>query len=228
VIAWLKAALPDRPVPMRVWRGPFRGARVVVNPRVSLRKLLGLYEHELNAWLEQALARVTRVLDVGANDGYFTFGCAAAFQRRGTAAEIVAFEPQPRHIAALRAAVDAQRASGINIEIVPALVGREERAGMTTLDALHRGNRTNTLIKIDVEGAELEVIAGAQRWLHPSNLFVIEVHRRPLLAELVQVFAARGLRLVQIDQHPLPLLGGDRRDTDNSWLVSPAHGGPPT
>ena len=40
---------------MRIWRGPFRGARIVMKPRDSLRKILGLYEHELNPWLEQAL-----------------------------------------------------------------------------------------------------------------------------------------------------------------------------
>jgi hypothetical protein len=61
----------------RIWRGPFRSARIVMNPRNSLRKIFGLYEHELNDWLEQALRWVSRVVDVGANDGYFTFGSAA-------------------------------------------------------------------------------------------------------------------------------------------------------
>ena len=76
----LKLFLPDRPLPMRIWRGPFRGARIVMNPRRSLRKMLGLYEHELNAWLELALGRAKRVIDIGANDGYFTFGSAAALR----------------------------------------------------------------------------------------------------------------------------------------------------
>ena len=102
-----------------------------------------------------------------------------------------------------------------------ALVGREERAGMTTLDALRRGNRTNTLIKIDVEGAELDVIAGAQRWMHPSNLFLVEVHRRPFLDELSQRFREKRMpALVQVDQRPLPLLAPEVRDADNWWLVS--------
>src|SRR5688500_1754148 len=102
----LKRAQPHREMPRRVWRGPFRGAHFMINPRVSLRKLFGLYEHELNGWLEQALGRVSRVLDVGANDGYFTFGCAAAFRRRRAAAEIIAFEPQARHVTAIRAAAE--------------------------------------------------------------------------------------------------------------------------
>ena len=51
----LKSLLPDKPVPTRVLRGPFRGARIVMNRRESLRKIFGLYEHELNGWLNEAL-----------------------------------------------------------------------------------------------------------------------------------------------------------------------------
>ena len=69
-----------------------------MNPRNSLRKIFGIYEHELNGWLETRLRHVNRVLDVGASDGYFTFGCAAAFMRLRTDAEIVAFEPRDREL----------------------------------------------------------------------------------------------------------------------------------
>lgn len=216
----LKRLLPDRGVPMRVWRGPFRGATVVMNPRASLRKALGFYEHELNPWLEQALGRVSRVCDVGANDGYFTFGCAAALARRGVSAEILAFEPQAHHVAALRAAAAGRHQDGIRIEIVQRLVGRDVGASTVTLDSIAVTDRENTLIKIDVEGAELDVIAGARTWMRPSNLFIIEVHHRHSLAQLQDGFAACGLTLRQIDQQPLPVLGRDVRDADNWWLVS--------
>ena len=104
----LKSWLPNHPVPVRIWRGPFRGARIVMNPRDSLRKIFGLYEHELNGWLEEALRRVTRVVDVGANDGYFTFGCAAAFKRLGKDGEIISIENQDQHIMKLRRSIEAQ------------------------------------------------------------------------------------------------------------------------
>lgn len=97
----LKSFLPDYPVATRILRGPFRGARVTINPRYSLRKVFGLYEHELNAWLETALWRVNRVLDVGANDGHFTFGCAAALRRLGKPGKIIATEPQARQVGTL-------------------------------------------------------------------------------------------------------------------------------
>jgi len=216
----LKSLLPDWPLPMRIWLGPFRGARVVMNPRHSLRKVFGLYEHELNPWLREAVARVTRVLDVGANDGYFTFGCAAAFRRLRKRGEIIGFEPQLQHVQVLRQSIAAQGQTEIRLEIIEAFVGREVRDGMTTLDALPTVERRNTLVKIDVEGAELDVMEGARTWIDPSNLFLIEVHQERYLDELRNRFAGCGHRLVQVDQRPLRFLGREHRDEQNWWLVS--------
>ena len=216
----LKSLLPDEAVPVRIWRGPFRGGRVVMNPRNSLRKIFGLYEHELNPWLEQALRRVARVLDVGANDGYFTFGCAAAFRRMGRAGEIICFEPQARHVKDLRTSVAAQGDSDIQFEIVPALVGGALGDGITTLDAWPADERRNTLVKIDVEGAELDVVEGAASWLVPSNLFLIEVHHEETVGKIRETFMQRNLELDCIRQRPLPFLGREQREESNQWLVS--------
>jgi methyltransferase FkbM-like protein len=220
-----KSVLPNRPMLTRIWRGPFRGARIVMNPRHSLRKMFGLYEHELNEWLGRALQRVTRVLDIGANDGYFTFGCAAAFRRLGKTGKIIACEPQDRHVAILRESVASQAQTGIRFEIVHALVGRELKPGMITLDSLRPAvddpsDKVSTLVKIDVEGAEVDVIEGGRSWLQPSNLFVIEVHQERFLDLLHELFAEQGLRFVQVNQHPLPLLGRETREEKNWWLVS--------
>ena len=216
----LKALLPDRPVPMRVWRGPFRGARVVMRPRYSLRKVAGLYEHELNGWLSTALDRVTRVLDVGANDGYFTFGCAAAFRRRGVHGEIIAFEAQEQHVAELKAGIANQQSGGVAIDVRHCYVGKTSGGQFRALDDLDIADRTRTLIKLDVEGAEMDVMAGAASWIAPSNAFVIEVHKREYIDRLQAMFLARGVRLQLVEQQPLPLLGREEREMDNWWLVS--------
>ena len=221
----LKFFLPDHPALTRIWRGPFRGAQLVLNPRNSLRKILGLYEHELNDWLEQALRRVTRLLDVGANDGYFTFGCAAAFRRLGKAAEIIAFEPEARYVALLRESAAAQTKSSVRFEIVQAFVGRESKPGMVMLDTVRStsdnpNDKTNTLIKIDVDGPEVDVIEGGRSWLHPSNVCVIEVHEERFFDPLRAIFAEHEMRLMLVNQRPIPLLGREQRPENNWWLVS--------
>jgi hypothetical protein len=215
-----KNVLPDRSMMLPVVAGPFRGARIVANPRASLRKVLGLYEHELNGWLCAALPRVSRLLDVGANDGYFACGWGAALQRQRRTGEIICFEPQAQHQAELRRSFPVITGAGHAVRLVPLMVGKEEAPGVTTLDAVAVADHDHTLIKIDVEGAEVDVLAGAQSWIRSSNLFLIEVHKDELLQPLERLFEARGLHLMRIDQRPLPLLGREQRDVDNRWLVS--------
>jgi Methyltransferase FkbM domain len=215
----------NRAAPTRILRGPFRGAVIVINRRDSLRKIFGLYEHELNSWLDNALSRVHRVLDVGANDGYFTFGCAAALRRKGRFGEILAFEPQAQYMDLLQKSVAVQPFETLQISLSQSSAGCEITSEMTTLDAVRWKlgdpmDRRNTLVKIDVEGAEMDVLRGANSWLNPSNLFLIEVHKAALLKNITDLFYAHGLNLEQIDQRSLPLLGPETRDKTNWWLVS--------
>jgi hypothetical protein len=215
----LKSVLPNRPVPMRIWRGPLRGGRAVMNPRNSLRKVFGLYEHELNEWLESALRLTNCVIDVGANDGYFTFGCAAAFRRLKKRSEIVAFEPEAEHFRTLSESLSSQPSGLVEFKLIQSFVGANESADSKTLDSL-QGDRRNTLIKIDVEGAEEDVLAGANSWLRESNYFLIEVHKEHFLESIPRLFKSHGLTLDQSNQRPLKLIGREMRDEQNWWLVS--------
>jgi hypothetical protein len=196
-----------------------------MNPRHSMRKIFGLYEHELNNWLEESLRRVNRVLDVGANDGYFTFGCFAAFRRLKKASEIIAFEPQDQPFADLQQSAHARSVDTTQIRLIQSFVGRESREGMMTLDSIRWQtgdslDRTGTLVKIDVEGAEIDVLMGARSWINANNLFLIEVHRRAYLETIVSLFADNGVALERIDHRPLSFIGGEYRDRENWWLVS--------
>jgi FkbM family methyltransferase len=226
--AALKSILPDRPMPVRIWRGPLRGGRAVMNPRNSLRKMLGLYEHELNTWLEAALRVTDRAIDVGANDGYFTFGCAAAFQRQQKRSEIIAFEPDADAFRSLSDGLHSQRGArgeALEFTLFQSFVGACESVNSRTLDSIQcklraHDDRQRTLIKIDVEGAEEEVLAGAQSWLNDTNCFLIEVHHGRFLETIPRLFVDHGLLLDRIDQRPLKLIGRELRDEENWWLVS--------
>jgi hypothetical protein len=221
----VKSLLPDRQVRLPVLRGPFRGASLYLNPRNSFRQVLGVYEHELNGWLEAVLPLVDTVIDVGANEGYFTFGCAAAFRRLNKTGEIVAFEPDDGAFETLKTCLENQPKS-IAFSLQKTSVGAIVNERTTTLNEFLKteGNKRRperTLIKIDVEGAELDVIGGASRWLTPTNYFLIEVHWDPsFLDKLNATFEAQGLKLCQIDQRALPLLGYENRGREQWWLVS--------
>lgn len=212
--AALKILLPDRPVAVPILLGPFRGARIMANPRHALRGVFGLYERELSPWIRRALPQVARVLDVGANAGMFSFGCLAAAKRAGRRLEVHAFEPED--------AWALMKGSPAGVHVHQVYVGAVDDGKTLTLDAFAArvGYSSRSLIKIDVEGAELDVIAGARSWLNPTNRFLIEVHRHEYIAKLQETFARHSLSLSLIHQRPLRLLGADGRGAENWWLVS--------
>jgi len=136
IFSLLKALLPNCTLPLPILSGPFRGATIHFSPRSSLRKVFGIYEHELNAWLERVIPRVDTVIDVGANDGYFTFGCAAAFRRLNQSGEITACKPVSQHFEELKSSLHNQLKDKIQIYLHNHWVGSKVKLGMTTLDAI--------------------------------------------------------------------------------------------
>ena len=223
LLSYLKYVLPSPATTLPIVGGPFRGGSFRGAPRDSIRKVIGVYEHELNPWLSERLARADGLFDVGANDGYFTFGCAAVFSRLGKSAPIIAWEPDPRHAEGLNEHKLALAGKGSNIKIVQKSVG--EYASTTTdrladVPPFDEKRATRTLIKIDVEGAELDVCRGAGDWLSPRNFFLVEVHAEALIKPLADLFAARGVRTLIVDQKAHWLLGRESWAVDNRWMVS--------
>jgi hypothetical protein len=187
-----------------------------------MRKIFGLYESELNQWLSRALDRVEAVIDVGANDGYFTFGCAAAMKRRGRAVKVISCEPNPKHVAQLRLACERAGYTKDEVTVLQNRVGHFKSSEIVTLDDIlvnHPADEVRA-IKIDVEGAELEVLAGAKKVLNQNTLLLIEVHQVDFLNVIASEMLPAVGYLDLIQQKPLPFLGYEERDRANWWLVS--------
>src|SRR5437867_9200516 len=85
----------------RIRQGPFAGMRYAENSVGSayLPKLLGIYERELNPFIEQACAlKFPLIVDIGAAEGYYAIGLAL----RNPQARVIAFEMEERGQSALR------------------------------------------------------------------------------------------------------------------------------
>src|SRR5467141_3956003 len=79
----------------RIPCGPFAGMRYVGNAagnaHTHIPKLLGIYERELNPYIEQACAlNFPLIVDIGAAEGYYAVGMAL----RNPQARVIAFEMQ--------------------------------------------------------------------------------------------------------------------------------------
>jgi FkbM family methyltransferase len=188
------------------------------------------YEHETSQFFMRIARAGEAFLDVGANVGYFALLMA---ELMGAGGRTLAFEPNPRCRTLLEAA--AAR-NNLDIAIVPAAVsdrdgtavfrsngatdtngsfdlggdqGEAYEVETVSLDSyLERsGFPVPKAMKIDVEGAELQVFSGAEKLLADPGLeFVVCEFNIPQLhrfgtseVELTEFMAAKGLHLYLLD-----------------------------
>ena len=188
-------------------------------------RALGAYEAAKVQMIRGFLAPGMTFLDIGANKGYFSLLAASILKDSG---RIVAAEPEPTNCGWLRRTM--RRDLYPNVDVMQVAVGSDakrgrlylgERSGwhslvesgdrpsveieVTTLDALveHFALERVDVVKIDVEGSEVEVLRGARRTLtHESDpVILMDVH--PQLGvdpkEISQAAATYGLRIFNIE-----------------------------
>ena len=165
-------------------------------------------EARLDLLPTQALRSIETVVDVGANEGRWSLAVAMLAQPR----LLIAVEPSPAMIPALRAAIEGlpgvrivESAAGDavgettlhvtshshNASIVQPRTGEMNalygggydvldgvRVPLTTLDELTHDLREISLLKIDVQGSERAVLAGARQTLAKTRWLLVEANFR--------------------------------------------------
>ncbi len=161
---------------------------------------LGVWEPHVEAWIGRLLRPGDVAIDVGANLGYFS---AVMSRRVGATGKVFAFEPVPKTLLQLHLTKLANRSenltiypvavgeadSTVDIRFEPGVAGNASafqrfhagstevaRVPLRSLDSLSASGvlPDARLIKIDVEGNELNVLTGATAYLRrarPSIIF---------------------------------------------------------
>lgn len=168
---WQQATLP-------ILAGPLSGSRWLVASGGKVARLIcGTYEPAQSRLFQQHVLADSVVFDLGANVGYYTL-LAAKLAHRG---QIVAFEPEPRNAAFLRANIAVNSCRNISVrELAVAEASGTARFKMgsgtgtgslsgegdlqvklVSLDEFVADSGLQpTHLKIDVEGAEGAVLCG--------------------------------------------------------------------
>ena len=159
------------------------------------------------AWIRGVLRPGDFVADVGANNGFTGILFARAV---GASGRVVGFEPSPANLEAARENIRLNDVG--NFELVAAAVGAAPgtvsfdpgfgngavaakgpvAVRQVALDDHFRDQRVD-LLKLDIEGCELEALRGARRLLARHPALAIEIHvalypdRERQLAELFQM-----------------------------------------
>lgn len=160
---------------------------------MMLARALWFYEPRKVGMLQEILRAGMTFVDVGANHGYFT---TLGARLVGQSGRVISIEPEPRNSSWILKAVHANHYQNVSIHQVAAgaatgeallhlgansgfhsLVGNADGKVITVRrvrldDIIRRADA----IKIDVEGAELQVLQGAQRLLSTSKVVLVEVH----------------------------------------------------
>jgi FkbM family methyltransferase len=190
VRAALKRLIEDH---RRVLLGPLRGAIY----EEDLEKVLGIYELHVQRILKATLSRGKVVYDVGGHHGYHSL---LASKLVGDSGKVYTFEPLPENQDVITRILSANGCGNCTVLPVavsdkigrtPLFLGADDsqpsiltRPGgslmvdTTTLDDFASTHQRPNLVKVDVEGAEYEVLLGARQLLatSPPITWVVEVH----------------------------------------------------
>lgn len=177
---------------------------------------LGTYEADYQAALRQVIAPGSIVYDVGANVGFFTLAFSTLV---GSSGHVYAFEPDARNVRLLRRHLALNKIC--NVTVVQAAVA--DRFGLVGFEAnrIERprssaaryivptisldgfsaaGHPAPDFVKMDVEGAECDALAGAKTIFATSKpSLMLATHSPSLRARCAEMLTRDGYRLVQTD-----------------------------
>jgi precorrin-6B methylase 2 len=164
--------------PRRVRSGLYKDVVLDLDLRSQTQMVLGLWERETYAFVQTAGANAQWLLDIGAGSGEMTL----YFLRQPNLIRAIAVEPDSAEVDALRRHLKLNGFSEDSCQIVNGRIGSGE--GMVPLADLVRPLQGRGFIKIDVDGAEMEVLKSAGNLLDEGSVAIlIETHSDQLEAD---------------------------------------------
>ena len=150
------------------------GSFMYLDLQSQLQRLFGLDEHEIMNPTRALIGKSETLIDIGANDGYYTL----AFLR-SSATSVVACEPGPAVNEMIANAKRNGYSVGNRFQIVDTPIGSAE--GCISLTEVLRGKVEPIFIKVDVDGAELDVLQSAEGCVALMDIsWIVEIHSHKL------------------------------------------------
>jgi hypothetical protein len=180
---------------------------------------LGLQERELSPWFRRLSSRIATGIDVGAGRGELVL----FFLLRTAAKLVLAFEPDDTVRSRIE---DNLRLNGIDLGerllLSPRFVGMRSDEESTTLDSYLHLIDGPCVVKIDVDGQESDVLAGASQLLRRTDVsWIVEVHSKDLEEQCLAVLRSVGLETEVLRQAWWRIIAPELRPIElNRWIVA--------
>jgi hypothetical protein len=175
----------------------------------------GLDERELVAAFRRLIPACRSLIDVGANDGYYTM---AFLQSK--AARIVACEPGPPMEQLLQNARANGYETGERFIAERRFVGLGE--GSVSITELVRDLPRPIFLKVDIDGGEVDLLRSAEDCDCLGDMYwLIETHSKELEAGCIEWLEAHGYQTRIIYNAPWRVLLPEQRPIPhNRWLIA--------
>ncbi len=172
--------------PRTVRFGLGRGLRLITDPRHDVQRILGLLEPEIARYFRQFGSHCKSFCDVGASNGWYSL----VVRKLNPTATIFACEPEPTRADEFS---ENGRLNGFQVDRqfqwISELIGMNH----TRLDKLLSTAEEPVLIKIDVEGAELDVLESGRNILERKvTQLIVETHSLDLEKRCIEFLARLG------------------------------------
>jgi hypothetical protein len=203
--------------PHKIWLGVAAGRTFLIDPAGKTQRIVGLDEYEIGGLFARHIKDVNTVIDVGASDGYYTILALCL----NPAATAIGCDPHPPYEQHARENYRLNFPNGgPKLEWISGLVG--PGPGQRSLDEIASGRRGPFLLKIDVDGAEIEVLQSGEHLLARRDCRVLlEVHSPELEAEAIQLLTARGYACQIVDNAWWRVVVPERRPGElNRWVFA--------
>ena len=203
----------------RIVFGPFKGITMALSLHHQSQLYLGLFEREVHGWLARLSSGIQTGVDIGADSGEYTL----FLLKRTSATRVLAFEPNPEALPLMQEnlRLNSMAESG-RLEVSTALVGDSDGEGRVSLDSLAESMQLPCFIKMDVDGAETEILKGARNLNRLGDVrWLIETHSKALERECIEELKAGGFETRIIENAWWRVLIPELRPIEhNRWLAA--------
>ena len=211
--------VPAGIAPRVIQSGPFRGLKMELDLRGQTQVYLGLFEREVHPWVTELSRGIHTAIDIGSAQGEYLL----YFLSRTDAAQVLGFEPDESCWPALRRNLALNGLTGDpRLALSNQFISSNNDARNVSLDSLVPRIGGPCLVKLDVDGQEANILAGASKFLAQSQArFIVETHSVELEHDVIGIFENHGYQLRILTQAWWRMFVPEHRPgPQNRWLVA--------
>lgn len=211
---------PPGLAPRAIKTGPFRGLKMELDLQGQTQLYLGLWEREVYPWLERLSQGIRTAVDIGSAEGEYLL----YFLKRTNATRVFAFEPDPDCEPALSRNLELNGMDTANPRLMLSnhYVGRRTGPQMSSLDKIAPQILGPCMVKMDVDGQETEILAGAKSLLELNDVrWLIETHSVELERDCLAILQEAGYQTQIIPNAWWRMIVPEHRPgAQNRWLAA--------